>query len=714
MSSISIVRRASTRILTILSAAASILLGTAQVHGADGDQHRASGGRLVLPLDADWRFERVDVDAAARKEFDDSRWQEITLPHTFNGADGDDGGGYYRGAGWYRRTLTLREDLTGKRAFLQFDGAALATDVFVNGARVGRHEGGYARFRFDVTSQLQRGDNLIAVRVDNYKLPDIAPLGGDFTVFGGLYRRVFLLVTPDLHLDALDHGGPGVYVRADKIDPAAVSADFTVSAHVRNDRERPANALVTTDVLDADDRVVAQARQRIAIRAATTSKVTLRGTIAKPRLWDGIRDPYRYRVVTQVRQEGDEAAVADSVTVPFGIRTVAIDPERGFLLNGKPVSVHGVNLFHSGRPGRGLAVTDAEIRQDMSILKELNATGVRFVHFQHPPFAYEEADRLGFIVWTEIPLNGAIDAGAPFEANISRQMRELIRQNYNHPSVAIWGLGNEVYATNADVNRILSTVQRVAKEEDPSRPTTYAHCCQADDNPKALHSDVGAFNRYFGWYPEQKGLIGAWASEFHARFPTRAFAVGEYGAGASIRHQEDPPQPPDPPGGWHPEQYQALFHEVSWPQLEKLPYVWGKFIWVAFDLASDGRAEGDRPGINDKGLVTYDRAVKKDAYYYYQANWSDQPMVHLTSSRMQLRTQPEVDVKVYANVPSVTLKVNGKLVGSAPVTDRIARWTKVALSEGENRIEVEGDANGQRVSSSAVWTYQKSPIAVSR
>lgn len=356
--------------------------------------------------------------------------------------------------------------------------------------------------------------------------------------------------------------------------------------------------------------------------------------------------------------------------------------------------------------GRLMAVTDAEVSDDLTTLKELGVTGVRFVHFQHPQRAYEEADRLGFIVWTEIPLNGAIVPGAPFEANIAEQMRELIRQNFNHPSVAVWGLGNEVYATTPEVSRILDSVQRVGRQEDPSRPTTYAHCCQADDSPKALISDVGAFNRYFGWYPEQKGRLGDWARDFHAKFPTRAFAVGEYGAGASIRHQEDPPRVPDPPGGWHPEQYQALFHEQSWRDLAQLPYVWGKFVWVAFDLASDGRSEGDRPGINDKGLVTYDRAIKKDAFYWYQANWSDKPVLYLTSRRAALRTQPNVEVKAYANVAHVTLKVNGVLVGTTTVNDHIARWSSVLLREGVNEIAIESDIKGMTLRDSAQWTCE--------
>jgi len=365
-----------------------------------------------------------------------------------------------------------------------------------------------------------------------------------------------------------------------------------------------------------------------------------------------------------------------------------------------------VDLFHSERPARGTAVTDDEIRQDFAILQELGVTGVRFVHFQHPQLAYEEADRLGLIVWTEIPLNGVIDPGPAFEQNLEQQAEELIRQNAQHPSVAVWGLGNEVYAVNPDVNRVLAKMQQVMKREDPSRPTTYAHCCQADDDEKAQHSDTIAFNRYFGWYPGQQGSLGEWAENFHARFPQRAFAIGEYGAGASIRHQEAAPSQPDTAGGWHPEQFQTLFHERSWPQIASLDYVWGKFVWVAFDLASDGRAEGDRPGINDKGLVTYDRVVRKDAFFYYQAQWSREPVLHLANQRLTTYHTRIVEVTAFTNAPTAQLEVNGVAAGTAEVHGGVAHWAGVELKPGVNEIAVSAQSAGTALRDAAQWRLE--------
>ncbi|PCD01784.1 glycoside hydrolase family 2 [Sphingomonas spermidinifaciens] len=642
---------------------------------------RAADKRSTTSLDAGWRFQRGEVPGAAAPATDHSDWAQVTLPHSFNGADGDDGGGYYRGPGWYRRVLDLAAVPEGRRLWLQFDGAALATDLWVNGRHVGRHEGGHAAFRFDVTGVLRPGRNLIAVRSDNSRLPHVAPLGGDFTVFGGLYRHVWLVEVPELHVDLADHGGPGVSVRTLSLGDAAATVGVTV--RVRNDGDRARRVPVGAAVLEAGGAAVAASSRTVRIPPGATVPVTLDLRISRPRRWNGRADPYLYTIAARV-------AGADEVRVPLGLRSTAFDPERGFLLNGRPYPLRGVNLFHPGRPGRGLAVTDAEIVDDIATMEEMGATALRFVHFQHPPAAYEEADRRGLIVWTEIGLNGIVDPGEPFLDNVTTQLRELIRQTRNHPSIALWGLGNEVYATTPEVTRILRAVQAVARAEDASRPTVYAHCCQADDDDKARISDVAAFNRYFGWYPGQAGDIGSWADGYRAANPERPFLVGEYGAGGSIRHQQLPPPAENrPESGWHPEQAQTAYHVANWRQLAARRYLGGSFIWVAFDLASDGRGEGDRPGINDKGLVTYDRAIRKDAYHWYRANWSAAPMVHLTDRRLDRRAEAATDLRAFTNAATAMLKVNGRSVGTVAVEDHIARWPGVALAMGANTIEVE-------------------------
>jgi hypothetical protein len=683
---------------------ALLLLLAALALGLAAPALAAGGSREQVVLSAGWLFAKGDPPGAADPGFDDAAWTRTTLPHTFNAGESGEGD-YYRGSGWYRRAFEIAAIKPGRRLYAQFDGAALVADVHLNGAPVCRHEGGHAAFRCDLTGHLQPGRNVLAVRVDNSATRVVSPLGGDFTVFGGLYRPVSLIEADALHFDLLDHGGPGVYARATAIDPAA--AQVSVEAKVANEGLGLRRAPVTVRLLDAEGREVARGTATVEVPPRSVRSAALSLRLPSPRLWDGVRDPYLYRVVARIGEAGDEVAV------PLGIRSFAFDPERGFLLNGRPYPLRGVNLMHPARPGKGTAVTDAEVVEDFAILREMGSTGVRLVHFQHPQASYDEADRLGLTAWTEIGINSEIEDTPEFRANAATQMRELIAQAYNHPSVVLWGIGNEVYADEPKVERVLRELHETARQADPSRPTVYAHCCQTDDHPKAMVTDVIGFNRYFGWYPDQSGnTIGEWAQRFHAAHPERPFAVSEYGAGASVLHQEDPPRPVVPASGWHPEQFQAQYHETNWLELKDKPYLWGTFVWVGFDLASAGRHEGDRRGINDKGLVTYDRQVRKDAWYWYQAWWSDKPMLHITSRRFTQRADPAATVKIYTNAEAATLIVNGTEIGTREAENRIVTWP-VTLREGANEIEVRAQTGGEVLTDRVQWRYREPPGMVS-
>lgn len=643
-----------------------------------------ASARQVTALDEGWRFARGDVAGASAVDFDDTAWTAVRLPHTWNGIDGEAGGAYYRGPGWYRRELPALP--AGQRFFLQFDGAALRAEVWVNGQLAGRHDGGYAAFRIDISRWLAAGRNRVAVRVDNATAPHVAPLGGDFTVFGGLYRGVKLLAVPAAHFDLLDDGGPGVYVSA--TDVSTERAQLALRARVRNDGGEARRLVLNLGLRDATGRVVAQGQQAVQAAPDNTVVVEQPWTLPRPHLWQGPADPHLYTLTAELR---DGADLLDTITLPLGLRNVQVDPQRGLLLNGKPHAVHGVNLFHSGRPGHGLAVGDTQIDEDFRVLGDLGVTGLRFVHFQHPQRAYDNADRAGLLVWTEIPLNAAMGEDEAFRANLAQQLRELVKQNQHHPSVFIWGVGNEVYRSDDAVVKLLADMSRLAHELDPTRPSSYAHCCAADDHAMARQTDVIGFNRYYGWYDGQFSDIGPWADRVHAGQPDRALALAEYGAGASVLHQQDPPQRPKPTDRWHPEQYQALFHEAYWPQIAARPWLWGSFVWVGFDLASAGRNEGDRPGINDKGLVSYDRQTRKDAFLYYQAQWSRQPVAHIASRRATPRAAGRVDVKVYANGTRVTLHLNGADLPAQAVRGGIATWPGVMLQPGRNRLQARAD-----------------------
>jgi len=658
-----------------------IVLVAALLFGLSG---AARAQRTVALLDDQWMFRRADVAQGADRALDDASWERVSLPHTWNATDGEHGGAYYRGAAWYRRVIQRPAVPAGRREYIEFDGATMAADVWVNGRLAGRHEGGYARFRLDVTQWLRPGRNVLAVRVDNGALPQVAPLGGDFTVYGGLIRPVRLIETDSTHIELLDHGGPGVQVETPLVTPTAARLDVRVQ--LRNDGALPAWRTLRMTLRDAAGRVVGRRSQSVRMVGATAAEAALE--LPTPHLWQGVADPYLYRLSVELLQRD---AVIDAAELPLGLRRIEVDPDRGLLLNGKPYALHGVNYFHAGRPGRGVAVGDAEIDEDLRILMELGVTGLRLVHYQHPPRLYERADELGLLLWTEIPLNAAMQETQAFRDNVFQQLRELIRQNRHHASVAIWGLGNEVYRSDKPIETLLADLQRLAKQEDPARLTSYAHCCAPDDHPMALQADLAAYNRYWGWYDGKLTDIGPWLDALHAKLPDKPIGLSEFGAGGSVLDQEDPPRRPVPAGRWHPEQYQALFHEAYARQLAVRPFVWGYFAWLGFDHASAGRNEGDTPGFNDKGLVTYDRRYRKDAYYLWQAWWQDRPVLHLANRRATPRTAGRTEVKAYSNSSRVTLEVDGRVIGVVPVVDRVATWPAVVLGPGHARLRVVDD-----------------------
>ncbi|HEY0281476.1 MAG TPA: glycoside hydrolase family 2 TIM barrel-domain containing protein [Rhizomicrobium sp.] len=654
--------------------------------------------RETLPVDQGWRFIRSDVAQGQSVSIDDSGWRKVSLPHSVNAADGDDGGNdYYRGPVWYRRHIDLKPPKE-KRVFLEFGAATLVADVYVNGRRAGRHEGGFSTFRFDVTALLQDGENLIAVRVDNAPDKGVAPLGGDFTVFGGLIRPVKLILTGPTHIDVLDDGGPGVYVST--VDIQRDVAELAVETRIANDSDVSVTSILRLHIRDAKGGVAAEAALPVTLKARETRVFRQTVRLKRPHLWDGVRDPYLYRVTADI--------AGDAVSVPLGVRTYRVDPAKGFILNGKPYDLHGVNYFHVQRPGRGPAVGDKEIDQDYRLMRELGSSGIRMAHFQHPARSYDNADRYGFVTWTEIALNTAYDPSPEFLANVRQQMRELAVQTFNHPAVVFLGLGNELRASDEASNRLLATAQEVAKTTDPARLTAYAHCCLADDDPLTKHADLLAYNRYWGLYqgPDTLEDVGPWADRLRAAFPDRPIGVSEYGGCASIAQQEDPPSRPKPKNTWHPEQYQTKFHEAYWTQFKSRPYLWAKFVWQMFDTASDERSDDIRPGINDKGLVTYDRAVKKDAFFWYKANWSKAPFVYITSRRFSPWKVPQADVKIFTNLTRVTLWLNGVLVGTQNPDGRIALWRGVVLKPGDNVVIVRGRKDGASFEDRVVWRLE--------
>jgi beta-galactosidase len=648
-----------------------------------------------------WRFLGRDVPNAADPRLDDSDWDSILVPHTFNAVDGQDGGDdYLRGRTWYRTHIDSAGRQTGQRQYLQFDAANTVAELYVNGRPIGEHRGGFAAFRFDVSDALQDGDNLIAVMVDNSPNPDIPPLSGDFTSFGGLYRDVHLLTVNDLHIDLDDAGSSGVYLSTR--DVSASRAELSARVRVSNAAAAAVNAAVQVSVLDADGETAAVFDTELGVEAGQTSEITLTGSIDNPHLWLGRADPYLYTARVQLRRDG---ARTDAVEQQFGFRSFALDPNTGFSLNAQALDLHGVNR-HQDRIDKGWAIGDAEHDEDMALILELGANAVRLAHYQHASHFYDLCDRNGLVVWAEIPLIDAISDSPAFADNARLQLRELILQNYNHPSIVFWGIGNEQRLDDARTNELLSELASFVETEDPGRLSTYAHCCGSATANLVSHTDTTGYNVYYGWYMGTTAQFGAFADQVHATRPNSPFAISEYGAGAALGQHEDPPAVPLAAGMFHPEEYQALLHEETWAQMATRPYLWGKFIWNMFDFAVDSRNEGDTPGRNDKGLVSYDRLTKKDAFFYYQANWTTQPMVYIAGRRNQRRTSSTIDVKVYSNANSVQLSLNGlPLPGPSSSANHVFRWAGVALAAGDNQIGALAiDGNTVLASDKVVWT----------
>jgi len=677
--------------------------------GGSGGAAGTGGAGYVPPastrsdtlISSGWKHLRSDATNASTTAFNDASWTSVNLPHTWNATDGQDGGNnYYRGIGWYRRHYTPPASAAGKRIFLQFDGANIVTTVYVNGTMVGAHRGGFARFRFDVTSVLTPGsDNVIAVQVSNAAAADVAPTSADFTFFGGLYRDVHVLITDPVHVDAMDFASAGVYVSATNV--SAASASLKAVVRVRNDQAAAAAATVDAVVVRADGSIATRLLAGGNVAAGATSPLTLIGTLANPHLWNGVADPYVYTVYAEVRVAG---AVTDVVSVPFGFRFFSVDAAQGFSLNGQYLDLHGVNR-HQDRLNMGWAIGDAQHDEDMALITEMGATFVRLSHYEHAEHFHDLADRAGIVLWAEIPLVNENANTTAFINNAVQQMTELIRQNFNHPSVLFWGIGNEQRADDTVTNNLLSALNTLVHQEDPGRLSTYAQCCTSDTGGLPAHSDVVAYNTYYGWYDAfgTAEQFGAWADNLHATKPTWKIGISEYGAGAGITQHAENPTRPDPYGTPHPEEWQNLVHESHWKQMKTRRWLWAKTIWNMFDFAVDSRNEGDTPGRNDKGLVTYDRKTRKDAFFWYKANWSTAPFVYITSRRFTPRTAATTTVKVYSNMTSVSLQVNGTTIGSSTGADRIFSWPNVALRAGANTIAVTGTSGATTATDTVTW-----------
>ena len=638
--------------------------------------------RQDILLNNDWNF-RFSHQVQKGTEV------RVDLPHTWNAQDALSGKiDYKRGIGNYEKNLFIRPEWKGKRLFIRFEGVNNIADVFINRRHIGEHRGGYGAFIFEITGKVEYGkENSILVRVNNGEQLDIMPLVGDFNFYGGIYRDVHLLITDETCISPLDYASPGVRLIQDSVSHryAKVRAIVDLSNGSSGNQEVELNVRL----LDGQ-RVVKEGTKNVNLSGNEVMQQELTFEIDQPHLWNGRQDPFLYQAEVTLFRNGQ---MVDRVTQPLGLRFYRIDPDKGFFLNGKHLPLQGV-CRHQDRSEVGNALRPQHHEEDVALMLEMGVNAVRLAHYPQATYFYDLMDKNGIIVWAEIPFvgpggyndKGFVDLPA-FRANGKEQLKELIRQHYNHPSICVWGMFNELTELGDNPVEYIKKLNVLAHQEDTTRPTTSASNQMGDLN---FITDAIAWNRYDGWYGGTPADLGKWLDRMHKDHPKICIAISEYGAGASIYHQQDSLVKTVPTSWWHPENWQTYYHIENWKTISSRPYVWGSFVWNMFDFGAAHRTEGDRPGINDKGLVTFDRKVRKDAFYFYKANWNrEEPMLYLTGKRNTVRTQHLQTITAFTNLSGAELFVNGKSYGkTTPDSYAILEWKNVELQPGENEIKV--------------------------
>lgn len=583
--------------------------------------------RKIININKNWHFKKETAEA----------FEAINLPHTWNAADGADGGNdYFRGACTYQKSLGKINVSENEEVFVEFRGVSAVCKVYLNGICIGEHKGGYSTFRFNITKYIS-DENVLTVCVDNSPRRDVYPQRADFTFYGGIYRDVNIIVADKTHFVLSYFGGNGLKITPD------VSGDVCVECFVENgDGES-----VELEILSREGDIVSRGSAKV-----TKGKAEAMLKIDDVHLWNGVSDPYLYTLKASLDH--------DDVTSHFGVRSFSVDAQKGFILNGKPYDLIGC-ARHQDREGAGCALTKEMMKEDMDLIREMGATTLRLAHYQHDEYIYDLADEYGIIVWAEIPyISEHMDEATE---NTRSQMKELVIQNYNHPSIICWGLSNEITVVGGATERCVQNhraLNDMCHELDRTRLTTMANLFMLEtDSPLVTIPDVRSYNLYYGWYVGEMDENEKWFDEFHKKYPDVAIGLSEFGADANPRYQSSKPTKGD-----YSETYQALYHEHMLKMRKTRPWIWAMHVWNMFDFAADGRDEGGKKGQNQKGLVTFDRKIKKDAFYIYKAYLSKEPFVHVCGRRYVDRCEDVTKVKVYSNLDSVTLLIDGKPVGT--------------------------------------------------
>ena len=661
--------------------------------------------REVTPFNNGWEFKKgpFPTDAMQTAARWNADWEQVNVPHTWNADDMQKKtNSFYAGVAYYRKHYVFPESLEGKRLFLRFEGVGACAEVYVNGYLVGTHKGAYSAFVCEIGSQVRLGEeNEIVVKSDNVARPDVIPVNHAlFGVYGGIYRPVWLIVTEPCNIVVNDCASPGVYITQKNVSKQ--SADVSVRVKLDNATLAPAALELENAIYTREGKLVKVHRQSFELTPQGVQNYVSDFKISHPHLWQGREDPYLYKVVSRLKQDGQ---VIDEVIQPLGLRKYEAVAGKGFFLNGKKYPMYGVTR-HQDWWGMGSALTNREHDFDLEQIMEVGATTVRFAHYQQSDYIYSRCDTLGLIIWAEIPFVNRV-TGQEWD-NVHQQMRELIRQSFNHPSIYVWGIHNEVYHPHGYTAALTQSVHDLCKLEDPDRYTVAVNGYGHAEHPVNGNTDIQGMNRYFGWYEKKIQDIKPWIEKMAKEYPWQRLMLTEYGADANIEHQTELLGDALNWGSdFYPETFQTKTHEYQWGVISQHPYILASYLWNMFDFAVPQWKRGGVDARNMKGLITFDRKIRKDAFYWYKANWSKEPVLYLTQRRNTERERRETSVTVYSNLGTPRVFLNGRELDGVRkgYTDVHYIFDQVTLAEERNVLRAVIVSDGKEYTDEIVWNY---------
>lgn len=702
--------------------------------------------RTVVPFNTSWTFKKGPFSTSTLdyNQLFEGKWQLVNLPHTWNANDmqtkeiksGSLGKNerFYTGDAYYRKSFVPETAWKGKRIFIRFEGVNTNTEVYVNNQPlptkegknditydntkrngnynfVGRHQGGYSAFVFELTNMLQFGkENEILLKVNNEATPQVIPVNHTlFPMYGGIYRPVELIVTDDIHIAVNDFAAKGIYITQKNVSKKTADVAVKIKIDNKSGKKQPIELLTT--VFEKDGSIKAKQSTQYTLLPQGRQTVTQQILVKSPHLWQGLDDPYLYKVVTQIKKNNQ---VIDEVTAPLGLRKFELRTGEGFFLNDIKYPLYGV-CRHQDRLGKGSALSNADHDEDLAIIKEMGATSIRLAHYQQSEYFYSKCDSMGLVIWAEIPFVNRVTTLE--DNNAQQQLKELIRQNFNHPSIYIWGMHNEVYSPSAYTVELTTKLNDLAKSEDPDRYTVSVSGYNVIDHPVNNNADVQGINHYFGWYngeledkSDKEDDVASWAKRISEEFKDYRIIFSEYGAEAIPEDQAEEVgnfgnQWSNP--SFFPEEYATKFHEVHWSVISKSPIFLGSYVWNTFDFATPITALNVNPR-NYKGLVSFDRKLKKDGFYWYKANWSKEPVLYITQRRMINRGNEITPITVYSNRGEPTLIINGQTIKGAKIGQTNVHYIfeNVKLKPGKNTLEAKViQKDGKVLTDTIEWNY---------